>query len=732
MKLPFYHQLDSFDCGPTCLKIISEYYGRRLELEELREKSFITKEGVSLLGVSQAAEKIGFRTLIVKTDTETLIEECPLPAILHWNEDHFIVLYSIKKKKGNKNEFIIADPAHGIYRIDERTFKNSWLGNDSTKGICLLLEPKSNFYNIKKPDLIIRKWAGLLHYLRPFKKQIIRVAVFISVSTLIAFTFPFITQYLIDEGVMKKNYNIVMLLIASQLILFGTSSTLNVIRSRLLINVNAKISLHIVSDFLKKLLSLPIKFFDSKSVGDVSQRIVDHHRIETFLTGDLINSFFSLIHIVILSIILYYYGILIGIIFTIFSLLGIFWIFLFQKKRKQLDYIRFNRSKITQEKLHELIYGIQEIKLYGNEETKRWEWEYIQQKLYGLNIKSLILEQWQQSGFIFMTHLKNIIILYFVSLKVMEDSLSIGIMLSISYIIGQTNAPLEQLVDFFKSGQNANLSLERMLEVQNKESENNSGEIAENKKDILLRNGEIKLENVSFQYNGPKSSFVLKNFDLTIYKGKVTAIVGASGSGKTTLLKLLLGFYAPIEGKITINGFTIDELGPAWWRSQCATVMQEGYIFYDTIERNIAFDGKEIDYNRFNQATEICNLHEFVDLLPMGFKTRIGTNGMGLSGGQKQRILIARAIYKNPSFLFFDEATSSLDANNEKSIISKMKTYLKDKTVIIIAHRLSTVKNADQIIVLDKGKIKESGTHNQLIKNRNIYYELVSNQLDII
>jgi ATP-binding cassette subfamily B protein len=314
----------------------------------------------------------------------------------------------------------------------------------------------------------------------------------------------------------------------------------------------------------------------------------------------------------------------------------------------------------------------------------------------------------------------------------MEDSLSIGIMLSISYIIGQTNAPLEQLVDFFKSGQNANLSLERMLEVQNKESENNSGEIAENKKDILLRNGEIKLENVSFQYNGPKSSFVLKNFDLTIYKGKVTAIVGASGSGKTTLLKLLLGFYAPIEGKITINGFTIDELGPAWWRSQCATVMQEGYIFYDTIERNIAFDGKEIDYNRFNQATEICNLHEFVDLLPMGFKTRIGTNGMGLSGGQKQRILIARAIYKNPSFLFFDEATSSLDANNEKSIISKMKTYLKDKTVIIIAHRLSTVKNADQIIVLDKGKIKESGTHNQLIKNRNIYYELVSNQLDII
>lgn len=709
--------------------MISEFYGKKFELEELREKSFISREGVSMLGISQAAEDIGFRTMIVKADIESLLSECPLPAILHWNQDHFIVLYRVRSRRLNKIEFTIADPAYGMQKIDRGTFEMCWLAG-SAKGAALLLEPTADFYKIQKEAKKINGWRTLFKYLRPFYSQIVKLCTFLALSTIIALAFPFFTQYLIDEGVMKKDFHIVTLLILSQLVLFISGNALDIVRSRLLIRINAKISLYIVSDFLKKLLSLPIRFFDSKSVGDVSQRIVDHHRIETFLTGDLINSFFSIVQIIVFTAVLFYYGISIALIFTLFSLFGIGWILLFQKKRKKLDYIRFNRSKVTQEKLHELIVGMQEIKLFGNEDTKRWDWQFIQQKLYRLNIKSLSLEQIQQTGFIFLTYIKNILITYTTAIAVMQDTLSLGIMLSVSYIIGQTNAPLEQLVDFFKSGQNARLSLNRMIEVQEKESEtdNSNSEIDHS---LIEIPEEIRIENVSFQYHGPRSPFVLRNVSCTIAKGKVTAIVGASGSGKTTLIKLLLGFYRPVEGKVTVSGYPIDQLNPVWWRNQCGTVMQEGFIFYDTIEKNIAFDGEEIDDKRFKRATSIGNLDEFVNVLPMKYKTMVGVNGLGLSGGQRQRILIARAVYKDPSFLFLDEATSSLDANNEKWIMSELNSFFKNKTVVIIAHRLSTVKNADKIIVLEKGMIKESGTHNELALKRHTYFELIKNQLEL-
>ncbi|MCX8481258.1 MAG: peptidase domain-containing ABC transporter, partial [Sediminibacterium sp.] len=560
--------------------------------------------------------------------------------------------------------------------------------------------------------------------------KLLKIIFFILINMGIALSFPYINQNLVDKGILANNKSIVLLFIASQLMLFFSDTIISIIRNRLLLKVNAKISLHIVSNFLKKLLSLPIRFFDSKSVGDVTQRIQDHQRIQQFLTGDLINSAFAILELIIYNILLFYYQIKIGILFIILGTAGILWIFRFQKKRARLDYMLFNQNRTYQEKLHELVIGMQEVKLYGSEDFKRWEWEFIQQKLFRLNIKSLSLEQWQHTGFVFFSYLKNILISYFTAIAVINGQLSLGIMLSVSYIIGATNGPLEQLVNFFKNAQNANLSLSRLQEVHQKQSEEVNKHNA-HVFELAEIPASIEVSNVSFQYNGPRSSYVLKDIQFTIPKGKITAIVGESGSGKTTLMKLLLGFYKPVQGTIQINGINLSDINPYYWRSLCGTVMQDGYIFYDTIKRNICLDGKEVDKDKFTEACTIANVDEFVQNVPLGYKTLIGSSGLGLSGGQKQRILIARAVYKNPQFIFFDEATSSLDANNEHQIMAHLQTFFKDKTVLIIAHRLSTVKNADNIIVLEKGHLIEQGTHQQLVQKKGNYFRLVKNQLEL-
>jgi ATP-binding cassette subfamily B protein len=717
--------------------MVSEFYGKKIDLDFLREQCYITREGVSLLGISQAAEAIGFRTLMVKIGLDSLMEDVPMPVILHWNQEHFVVLYQIKARgriwgKAAGPLFVIADPAHGLTRLKAEDFVKFWQTSEGNKGVALLLEPTAAFYDkhsyesYNKSDL-----RFLLTYLKPFRKSVMLLAMCMLLSVGITISLPYFTQSLIDKGIVGKNYAFIVLFVLSQFVLYAGSTMLDIFRGWILLHMNAKISLNIISDFLKKLMHLPIRFFDSKSVGDVSQRINDHHKIETFLTSDIISTLFSTLQIIVLSSMLFTYKFSIWLTFIFFSGSAVLWMFLFQKKRKQLDYVRFTQSKATQEKLFELIVGMQEIKLYGGEQEKRWEWEFLQVRQYRLNIKGLKLEQYQQTGFFFFSHLKNVVISFLSAVAVMQGELTIGVMLIISFIIGQTNGPLQQLIQFFKSAQDANLSFSRLQEVHHKDDEEQQGLYEQQKELFSSLHEDIRLNGLGFQYQGPRSPFVLKDISMLIPKGKITAIVGASGSGKTTMLKLLLGFYEPTNGGIMIGDKELSGFSPKWWRSQCGTVMQDGYIFNDTIARNIIADGSFPDTERFNRAVYVSNVDEFVDQLPLGYNTKIGASGVGLSGGQKQRILIARAVYKDPSYLFFDEATSSLDATNETSIMDRLDTFFIGKTVVVVAHRLSTVRNADQIIVLEKGKIVETGNHHTLTTNKGVYYDLVRNQLEL-
>lgn len=727
-KKNIFAQYDSMDCAPACLKMIAQFYGKLYSLDFLREKCYLGKEGVSLANISEAAESIGFRTIKAKLTIEILENECPLPAVLHWNQEHFVVLYKIK----NKKKYIIADPAHGLVTIDKVTFLKAWISTSDDKGIALLLEPSKRFFSNNINDQKNNNgYSFIFQYLFPYKKYLLQLIIGMLATSIITLSFPFFTQLLIDVGIVNKSMSIVYLIAFSQLFLFLGDTAIEIVRSWLLLHINTRISLNIISDFLIKLLKLPIKFFDTKAVGDISQRINDHHRIENFLTGSLLNSIFSIVNIIVFTIILAYYDWKILAVFILLSIIAIIWVFLFNKKRKELDYKRFIRNKENQDKLYEMITGMQEIKLYGSEINKRWEWEQLQVNYFILNIKSLTLEQYQNSGYIFFSHLKNIIISFIASSEVIKGNMTLGTLLSISYIIGQTNSPIEQLINFIKSAQDARLSMDRLKEIYDKDDEEiiNKDEVFKIQNTILHK--DIEIQNLSFQYDGPHSPTVLKNINMIIPKGKITAIVGASGSGKTTLMKILLGYYKPSNGMINIGKDELHKISPRLWRKHCGTVMQDGYIFYDTIAKNIAMNGNEIDEEKMRNAIKIANLENYIENIPLKYTTKIGASGIGISGGQKQRILIARSVYKNPDYLFFDEATSNLDSNNEKIIMENLNNYFKGKTVIVIAHRLSTVKNADQIIVLENGEISEMGTHDSLIKIKGRYFELIRNQLEL-
>lgn len=748
-KIAFQRQHDAMDCGSTCLVMIAKHYGRTYSLEYLRKLSYIGKEGVNLLNLSHAAEKIGFRTFRAKLSAHSLADDCPLPCILHWNQNHFVVLYEIKRSLFNRNrlKYRIADPAHGVVTVEESTFLHCWASTADEKGMALLLEPTPELYRQQeiKPE---PGFSFIFKYLTPHRRYITQLVIGMLAASLISLAFPFLTQLLIDYGVQANNLHLIYLVLISQLFLFTGSMAIDILQSWLLLHVNVRINLNIISDFLIKLMRLPIKYFDTKAIGDILQRINDHHRIETFLTGVTLTTLFSFINIIVFSVVLAYYSLFILALFFTFSMLGVIWIFLFQKKRKQLDYKRFASNKENQDRLVELITGMQEIKLYGSEKTKRWAWEQLQVKLFRLNISSLALEQYQKAGYIFLNQLKNILISFVAARAVMQEELSLGVLLSISYIIGQTNGPLEQLVAFVQAAQDARISIDRMNEIHSKEEEEEKALAAmdpsdltpalslDNKGALTTSAGpkdqqDIILENISFQYEGPYSPYVLKDLSLRIPQGKITAIVGDSGSGKTTLMKLLLGYYLPSKGRIMIGDHPLQMISPKYWRACCGTVMQDGYIFSDTIANNIALDGEEIDHTRMQLAVETANIRTFIESRPMGYTTRIGNNGTGISGGQRQRIFIARAVYKDPHYLFMDEATSSLDANNERLIMNNLDAFFGGKTVVIIAHRLSTVKNADQIIVLHNGAIAEQGNHQTLTQQRGYYYELVKNQLEL-
>ncbi|AZA88345.1 peptidase domain-containing ABC transporter [Chryseobacterium shandongense] len=729
----FFAQHDQMDCGPACLAMVSSHYGKDFGLQYLRDKSFITREGVSLLGISEAADKIGFKTIAAKLKPENFQKDF-LPCILHWNQNHFVVLYKINKNIfTGKLIYKIADPGHGFVSLSEEKFKKSWL-SDGEKGVALFLEPTEDFYKQTPPQEEKLSIKYLLKYLKPYRTQMLQLFILLLLGTLTTLIFPILTQKLIDEGVSKKDLSVISYILLAQLAFFFGNIIFGIFRNWIMLVVGTKINIQIISDFLKKLLKLPIKFFDTKLMGDFNQRIQDHERIETFLTSQSLLTLFSIITFSVFFGVLWYYDFRILAVYIILTIVSVVWSLYWMKKRKILDYFRFQQRSENQESIYEIINGVSEMKLNQFEDFKRREWEQIQQKLFKINIRILKLDQIQLSGFDFINQLKNIVVTFLAASFVVKGHMTLGALLSVSYIIGQMNSPVSQLISFFRSLQDAKLSLSRLNEVQNHPEEEQENQLPLLSKKYTEQNGiekGIYFKDVSFQYEGPQSPYVLKDINLFIPEGKVTAIVGASGSGKTTLMKMLLKFYEPVSGEINFNHLNITDISPLDLRKNCGVVMQDGFIFSDTIERNIATNDEDVDYIKLEKALQTANIKSFVEELPLGLNTKVGASGNGISGGQKQRILIARAVYKNPHYIFFDEATSALDAENEKIIHDNLQSFFKGKTVIIVAHRLSTVKNADQIIVLKNGKIVEQGNHQSLVNRKTDYYNLVKNQLEL-
>ncbi|HJY11644.1 MAG TPA: peptidase domain-containing ABC transporter [Flavobacterium sp.] len=726
-KFTHYKQADFKDCGPTCLKIVAKHYGKTINIQDLRDITETTREGSNLLFLSDAAEKIGFRTLGVKINLERL-HEAPLPCILHWNKNHYVVLYKIRK-----NMYYVSDPAFGLIEYSKEDFIKFWIGNNAgnatQEGIALLMEAAPKFFqsDFDKEENKGLGFSLLSQYVLRYKSFLIQLSIGLVASSLLMLISPFLTQSIVDVGIQNQNIHFIYLILFAQLFLFAGKTGLELIRSWILLHLSTRINISLISDFFIKLMNLPISFFDVRMTSDIMQRINDHRRIERILTTSSLNVLFSMLNVVVLGAVLAYFNLQIFLVFFLGSLLYFGWITLFLKRREILDYKRFAEVSQEQSKVMELINGMQEIKLHNAEKQKRWGWEYVQARLFRVSIKGLVLEQTQTIGSSFINELKNIFIIFLSAKLVIDGSITLGMMLAISSIVGSLNGPITQLIEFVRELQDAKISLARLSEIHEKEDEIQQEVHQTNEVPIDC---DIILKNVSYRYLGSDIP-VLDDLNLTIPANKVTAIVGVSGSGKTTLMKLLLKFYEPEKGEINIGNAQLKNITQKAWRSNIGAVMQEGFIFSDTIANNIAFGVDKIDKERLVYAADVANIKEYISGLPLGYNTKIGAEGVGMSTGQKQRLLIARAVYKNPELLFFDEATSALDANNEKAIMQKLDVFFKDKTVIVIAHRLSTVMNADQIVVLDKGKIIEIGNHSALVEQKGNYFELVKNQLQL-
>lgn len=720
-------QHDSMQCGVSCLAMICRYYRRNYSLEYLDGFCHANIAGVSMLGIAEGAQSVGLDVMTVAASTDEL-KEIVLPCILHWHQNHFVVLYGISK---NGKYYRVADPGKGLITYTRRELESHWISSvidgDST-GTVMQLTPGKNFYdNDCESTIQKRSFRFLFGYLKQYRKYFIQIILGLLLGCLLQLIMPFLTQSIVDIGIKYKDIGFIWLVLLGELMIVIGRTATDFIRRWLLLHISMRINISLVSDFFIKLLKLPMAFFDTKLMGDLLQRIGDHSRVQNFLTGQVLNVVFTFLSFVIFGVVLFIYDKIIFAIFAGGSVCYGLWISSFLRKRKVLDYELFELQAINQNKTYQFITSMQEIKLQDCERRRRWEWEDAQADLFRVQMKSLKLQQTQEAGSIFINEVKNILITVFAATAVINGQISLGTMLAIQYIVGQLNAPVEQFMSFIYSLQDVKISLERINEIHEGKNEESTGS------QVKSFNSEksVRIEHVDFKYDPHALKKTLEDVSFNIPEGKVTAIVGASGSGKTTLIKLMLGYYPVMSGSIFIAGRNINEYNLKWWRRHCGVVMQDGVIFSESIARNIAVDDGDIDVARLEQAANIANIHNYVMGLPLKYNTLIGRDGIGLSQGQKQRILIARAVYKNPDFIFLDEATNALDAKNERVIVENLYEFYKGRTVVVVAHRLSTVRNADQIIVVDGGKIVEIGNHSSLIGRRGAYYHLVKNQLEL-
>lgn len=727
MPFKYYLQPDSMLCGVTCLRMICEHYGKRYSTEYLNRLCFATTEGVSLLGITKAAEELGLETVGARCKIDELKNE-NLPCILHWNQNHFVVLY--KEKKGKT--FYIADPAgKGLIKYSRAELSQHWVSTQSSgvsKGVALFLEPTDKFYS--HPEEVAeekRSFRFLFGYIKKYKRYFFQIFLGLLLGCILQLIMPFLTQAIVDLGIRHKDVNLIWMILFGELLIVVGKATTDFVRRWLLLHISMRINISLVSDFFIKLLKLPMSFFDTKLLGDLMQRMNDHARVQQFLTNQVLGVMFTMLSFGVFGVVLFIYDKLIFLVFLIGSIVYGLWIANFLRRRKVLDYEIFEQQAINENKTYQFITAMQEIKLQNCEQRRRWEWEDTQVDLFNIQMKSLKLQQTQEAGSIFINELKNILITVLAATSVIHGNITLGTMLAIQYIVGQLNSPVEQLMNFIYSLQDVKISLERINEIHTSKNE----ETIKNRLKNFPEKRTINFENVSFKYDPHALKYTLRDISFCIPEGKVTAIVGASGSGKTTLVKLMLGYYPVLKGCLKVSGRDIKDYNLKWWRNHCGVVMQEGVIFSESIARNIAVGDGGIDVKKLEKAARIANIHEYIMGLPLKYNTKIGRDGAGLSQGQKQRILIARAVYKDPDFIFLDEATNALDAKNERMIVENLDKFYQGRTVVVVAHRLSTVKNADNIIVVNEGTIVEQGSHSELISKKGCYYNLVKNQLEL-